>query len=123
MATTVLPKAVAPTTMTSREFNQDTGRAKKATANGPVFVTDRGEPTHVLLNIDDYRRLTNTGKSLIEQMAMPELEEGDDFDPVAAFDALNDEIEQSRRAGPPSRRMEELMDDLYEIAGLSEITE
>jgi hypothetical protein len=109
--------------MTSREFNQDTGRAKKAAANGPVFVTDRGESTHVLLNIDEYRRLTHTGKSIIEQMAMPELEEGDDFDPVTAFDALNDEIEYSRRVRPPSKRMEELMHDLSEIAGLSEEAE
>ncbi len=32
------------TTMTSREFNQDTSRAKKAAARGPVFITDRGWP-------------------------------------------------------------------------------
>lgn len=45
------------TTVTSREFNQDSGRAKKAAEKGPVFITDRGQPSHVLLSIDDYRRL------------------------------------------------------------------
>ncbi len=34
------------TTLSSRDFSQDTGRAKKAAANGPVFVTDRGRPAH-----------------------------------------------------------------------------
>lgn len=32
------------TTMTSREFNQDTSRAKRAAESGPVFITDRGPP-------------------------------------------------------------------------------
>jgi prevent-host-death family protein len=44
-------------TMTSRDFNQDTGRAKRAAMNGPVFITDRGKPAHVLLSIDDYSKL------------------------------------------------------------------
>ena len=30
------------TTMSSREFDQDTARAKKAAKRGPVFITDRG---------------------------------------------------------------------------------
>ncbi len=44
-------------TLTSREFNQDTARAKREAAAGPVFVTDRGRPTHVLLTVEDYERL------------------------------------------------------------------
>jgi hypothetical protein len=32
------------TTLSSREFNQVTGRAKKATRKGPVFITDRADP-------------------------------------------------------------------------------
>lgn len=35
------------TTLSSRELNQDVTRAKKATCNGPVFITDRGKTTHV----------------------------------------------------------------------------
>ena len=45
------------TTLTSREFNQDSGRAKKAAEKGPVIITDRGKPSHVLLSIAEYRRL------------------------------------------------------------------
>lgn len=59
------------TTLTSREFNQDTGRAKKAAAAGPVVITDRGRPSHVLLCIEDYRRLTEASSSIVDQLAMP----------------------------------------------------
>ena len=45
------------TTISSREFNQDTSRAKKAASEGPVFITDRGKPAHVLLSIEDYQRI------------------------------------------------------------------
>ena len=45
------------TTLSSREFNQDTGRAKKAAKDGPVFITDRGVPAHVLLSIEEYQHL------------------------------------------------------------------
>jgi prevent-host-death family protein len=48
------------TTITSREFNQDASRAKRQAEQGPVFITDRGRPAHVLLTIGDYRRLTGT---------------------------------------------------------------
>ena len=41
------------TTLSSRELNQDVTRAKKATRNGPVFITDRGKPAHVLLSFED----------------------------------------------------------------------
>lgn len=47
-------------TMTSRELNQDVSAAKRAAADGPVVITDRGRPTHVLLTHDDYLRLTAT---------------------------------------------------------------
>ncbi|MFV0317453.1 MAG: type II toxin-antitoxin system Phd/YefM family antitoxin [Microthrixaceae bacterium] len=43
--------------MSSREFNQDTSRAKREAENGPVYITDRGRPAHVLLTIEDYEQL------------------------------------------------------------------
>jgi prevent-host-death family protein len=67
------------TTLTSREFNQDTSGAKKAAARGPVFITDRGRPAHVLLTIEDYQRLTGGHMSLAEALAQPEADF--DFDP------------------------------------------
>jgi prevent-host-death family protein len=57
------------TTMTSREFNQDTSRAKQAAKSGPVIITDRGKPAHVLLSIEAYRKLTGGGVSIAEALA------------------------------------------------------
>jgi len=62
---------MAITTLTSRAFNQDTAGAKRAAAAGPVVITDRGKPSHVLLSIDEYRRLTGGGKSILDLLAMP----------------------------------------------------
>jgi prevent-host-death family protein len=64
------------TTLTSRQFNQDTSGAKKAALQGPVFITDRGRPTHVLLTIEHYQRLTGGNMSLAEALAQP----GNDFE-------------------------------------------
>ena len=58
------------TTLSSREFNQDASGAKKAAIKGPVFITDRGQPRHVLLSIEDYRRLTGARRSVVDALAM-----------------------------------------------------
>jgi prevent-host-death family protein len=71
---------VAITTLSSREFNQDTSRAKKAAKKGPVFITDRGRPAHVLLSIEEYRKLSGKRKNLAEALAMPDAALVD-FDP------------------------------------------
>lgn len=52
--------------MTSREFNQATGDAKTTARSGPVFVTNRGQPTHVLLTYENYRLLVGGGPSLVD---------------------------------------------------------
>lgn len=62
---------MAITTLSSREFNQDASGAKKAAVNGPVFITDRGQPRHVLLSIEDYRKLTGAARSITDALAMP----------------------------------------------------
>lgn len=59
------------TTISSREFNQDAGGAKKAAEKGPVIITDRGKPSHVLLSFEDYRKLLGKGPSLADVLAMP----------------------------------------------------
>lgn len=59
------------TTLSSREFNQNTSRAKRAAAKGPVFITDRGKPAHVLLSIAEYQRLTEGQESLIDRLGLP----------------------------------------------------
>lgn len=68
------------TTISSREFNQDAGGAKKAAEKGPVIITDRGKPAHVLLSFEDYRKLMGKGPSLLEVLAMPGGEDIE-FDP------------------------------------------
>ncbi len=59
------------TKLSSREFNQDTGRAKRATKRGPVFITDRGRPAHVLMTIEDYQRLAGGEVSIIDSLGQP----------------------------------------------------
>lgn len=63
------------TTMSAREFNQDVSAAKREAAQGPVMITDRGEPAFVLLSIEEYRRLGEDGVDLVERLGM-----GDDID-------------------------------------------
>jgi prevent-host-death family protein len=60
------------TTISSREFNQDASGAKRAALDGPVFITDRGRPAHVLLSIEEYQRLTGRQESILDLLADPE---------------------------------------------------
>lgn len=68
------------TTISSRAFNQDSSGAKKASEDGPVIITVRGKPAHVLLSIEEYRRLTGGRHSL--GSALAQTGEGDfEFEP------------------------------------------
>jgi len=58
-------------TLSSREFNRDASKAKRIAEDGPVFITDRGKPAHVLLTVEEYERITNKGVSIVELLAMP----------------------------------------------------
>ncbi|MDX3977664.1 type II toxin-antitoxin system Phd/YefM family antitoxin [Shinella sp.] len=69
--------------LTSRELNHDVSSAKKAAQNGPVIITDRGKPSHVLMTYDDFNRLSGKRRSLIETLSMPGLSEAD-FSPERA---------------------------------------
>jgi prevent-host-death family protein len=44
--------------------------AKKAAARGPVYITDRGRPAHVLLTYQDYERLVGAGQ-VLDRLAEP----------------------------------------------------
>jgi PHD/YefM family antitoxin component YafN of YafNO toxin-antitoxin module len=48
------------TTISRFRFTEDVGGAQQAATNGPVFITDRGQPALVLLSMEEYRRLTKT---------------------------------------------------------------
>ncbi|MBO6805515.1 type II toxin-antitoxin system Phd/YefM family antitoxin [Thalassospira sp.] len=71
------------TTISSRDFNQDTSGAKKASKGGPVVITDRGKPSHVLLSIEEYQRLTGSLPSIVDLLAMPRANDIE-FDPQPA---------------------------------------
>lgn len=61
-----------PTTrLSSRELNQDVSRAKRAARMGPVIITERGRPAHVLLTFEAYQRLVGTKGSIIDWLGQP----------------------------------------------------
>ena len=47
------------TIISSRELDRKTGQIKKAALNGPVFITEQGRPSHVLITIEAYRALSS----------------------------------------------------------------
>ena len=44
--------------ITSREFNQDLGRAKRESLREPIIITDRGAPKHVLMSYETFQLMT-----------------------------------------------------------------
>ena len=63
------------TTLSSRQFNQDVSKAKKAAEEGPVFITDRGRPAHVLLTFGEYKKITGGRTKIADLLAMPGIED------------------------------------------------
>jgi len=66
--------------VTSRELNQDVGKAKRAAQLGPVTITDRGRPAFVLMKYEDYLRLSGRPKSLADMLADNRPEADFDFE-------------------------------------------
>ena len=71
---------MAETTITNRKFAQDMRAAQRAASEGPVVITDRGRPVHVLLSYEEYRRLRRDEPSIADVLGMPEAEDIE-FDP------------------------------------------
>jgi prevent-host-death family protein len=74
-------------TISARQFHQDTAGASRAAKQGPVIVTNRGQPSLVLMSFEKYRSLgsgeTDNGleeKSIVELLAMPQGTPAFDFD-------------------------------------------
>ena len=65
--------------VSAREFNKDVSAAKRAAAQGPVVITDRGKPSHVLLSIQDYRRLLTDERSIVDWLRA---DDDIDFEPA-----------------------------------------
>lgn len=66
-----MPARQTRTTVSSRVLNQNTGHAKRAAQHGPVIITERGRPSHVLLTFEEYARLTGHGGSVIDLLGAP----------------------------------------------------
>jgi prevent-host-death family protein len=60
------------TIITSRDFNQDTAGAKRAAELGPVIITDRGKPAHVLLTVAAYEALVAEAPKITRLLAEAE---------------------------------------------------
>ncbi len=65
------------TTFSSRAFNQGASEAKRTANKGPVFITDRGRPAHVLMSMALYQRLTGNQQKIADLLAMPGIEDID----------------------------------------------
>ncbi|CDM61783.1 MULTISPECIES: type II toxin-antitoxin system prevent-host-death family antitoxin [Rhizobium] len=61
------------TSLSSRELNHDVSKAKKAAKRGPVVITDRGKPSHVLMTYSEFVRLTGKRRNLVDTLSMPGL--------------------------------------------------
>lgn len=57
-------------TMSARDFNQDLSAAKRSATSEPVIITDRGEPSHVLMSFEEYRRLTTDRKNIVDWLSI-----------------------------------------------------
>jgi hypothetical protein len=55
--------------ISSREFNQDSSKAKRDAELGPVIITDRGRPAHVLLTFEAYRKLAGKSGKIADLLA------------------------------------------------------
>jgi hypothetical protein len=63
------------TILSSREFNQNIGKAKKSALQGPVFITDHGKISYVLLTIDGYRNISGIQINIADLLAMHEVDD------------------------------------------------
>jgi prevent-host-death family protein len=70
-------------TISSRELNQDLARAKRVALEGPVFITDRGRPAHVLMSFAEYQRIAGQRRNLLDALSVPGLS-GIAFEPKKA---------------------------------------
>ncbi|MDV6332836.1 type II toxin-antitoxin system Phd/YefM family antitoxin [Asticcacaulis sp. 201] len=72
------------TTISSRDFNQDVGRAKRLARQEPVFITDRGRPSHVLMSFEAFRQISGQTENIVDLLAMPDNEIDLDAPPADA---------------------------------------
>lgn len=55
--------------MTARDVDRDVSAAKRSAASEPVFITDRGRPSHVLLTVEEHQRLVADRRSIVDRLS------------------------------------------------------
>jgi prevent-host-death family protein len=57
--------------MSMRQHSQDSSGAVRAASKEPVFLTNRGKTTHVLISIKQYEKLTGRPLSIVDLLRQP----------------------------------------------------
>lgn len=58
-------------TVSSQEFNRNPTSVKRKADQGPVYVTERGQVSYVVISIDEYRRLKGgPGNDLVSRLRL-----------------------------------------------------
>ncbi|WP_420468415.1 type II toxin-antitoxin system Phd/YefM family antitoxin [Panacagrimonas sp.] len=61
--------------ISARDFNQDTAGAKRDALAEPVFILDRGQPSHVLMSVTHYKALLGSNANIVDLLGMPGIED------------------------------------------------
>jgi hypothetical protein len=56
-------------TFTSEAFDHQVDDAMKLAQEGPVFITEDGYKTHVLLSIEEYRKISDKGLNIGDMLS------------------------------------------------------
>ena len=75
-----MQKHVFQRVMTSREFNQDLAKAKRLANEGPLTITDRGKPAYVLMTHQEFLRMSESQKSIVDLLRDDRPEADFDFE-------------------------------------------
>lgn len=89
-----MPIATTPLSISARDFTRDVSKAKQETAHGPVIITDRGAPSHVLLSYKEYCALAERRVSLFDAVAAPSTADFE-FTPPRLTDGFTREVDLS----------------------------
>lgn len=64
-------------TVTAQQYNRSPSLVKAQADDGPVFITDHGVVSHVILTIDDYERIRPPKPSILEALRIEDEELSD----------------------------------------------
>jgi hypothetical protein len=71
------------TVLSLQEFVEHPDKATNTAESAPVFLTECGRTTHVLLKFSDYQRLIREHRNMAELLSVPDMADID-FEPTRA---------------------------------------